>query len=103
MRTQTLIAASLASLTALSACSYRTMDACESATGTVCHMTLDGYYARGPGIPIDSPAAAALIGAAFAPPPPIQPYYLPIPQAPARTGFTCSTLGSNLLHTINCY
>jgi len=91
-------------LASLSACTYRTMDACEAATGTVCHMTLGGDYAKGPGIPVDSPAAAALLmGGGFYHPTPVQPYVLPMPQAPARTGFTCSTLGADLLHTISCY
>jgi hypothetical protein len=95
----------LIALIGLSGCTYRTMDACEDATGTVCHMTIFGDYVRGPGIPIDSPAGQAILSGVLAggglyQPVQIQPYVLPMPQVPQRQGFTCTGVGSS---TISCY
>lgn len=46
----------------LAGCNYMTMDDCEEATGTVCHMNLSGRYSQGPGIDINSPAGQILLG-----------------------------------------
>ena len=56
-----LVAAALA-VAALTGCSYATEEACLDDGHAACHVgALDGKWHAGTGIPIDSPAGAALI------------------------------------------
>jgi hypothetical protein len=90
----------------LAACGYPTLEACEQASGGVCHIGLmDGKAHPGQGIDVNSPAGQAILSGVISNMNrPVTPYVLPPPvnYGAMHPTITCSTLGSAYTGTITC-